>query len=155
MQFFQNFRFLKDLHCRMKKKPHLLINYLKICTFIFYIPRIHLQIVFLNSKIDRLCTIVISSSRLLILKSFCVPFELNLHTCFPLLALFFLIRALRLVWTKLLQIDATCHRMHRKDKNKLLLMGVDFFGKCFYLNQLFSVHTPFPSCQTFWVKNLE
>lgn len=31
------------------KKTHLLINYLKICTFIFYITRIHLKIVFLNS----------------------------------------------------------------------------------------------------------
>lgn len=132
MQFSQNFRFLKDLHCRMKKNPHLLINYLKICTFIFYIPRIHLQIVFLNSKIDRLCTIVISSFRLLIPKNFkiCVPFELNLHTCFPSLSLF-LIRALRLVWTKILQIEPRVTECTEKTKTNCCLWELIFLANVF------------------------
>lgn len=133
MQFLQKRRFFKDLFCRMKnlhlwinRKNRLNTKYLHIY---FLLPlRTSWNCSDFYSKIDRLCTIVISSSRLLILKILCVPFELNLHTCFPSLSLF-LIRALRLVWTKILQIDATCHRMHRKDKNKLLLMEVDFL--CF------------------------
>lgn len=132
MQFLQKRRFFKDLFCRMKnlhlwinRKNRLNTKYLHIY---FLLPlRTSWNCSDFYSKIDRLCTIVISSSRLLIRKILCVPFELNLHTCFPLLSLFFnLGLATRL--DKNFTNRATCHRMHRKDKNKLLFMGVDVFN---------------------------
>lgn len=134
MQFLQKRRrFLKDLFCRMKnlhlwinRKNRLNTKYLHIY---FLLPlRTSWNCSDFYSKIDRLCTIVISSSRLLILKILCVPFELNLHTCFPLLSLF-LIRALRLVWTKILQIEPRVTECTEKTKINCCLWGLMFLIK--------------------------
>lgn len=142
MQFLQKRRFFKDLFCRMKnlhlwinRKNRLNTKYLHIYSLLPLRASWNCSVFYSKIEIFRLCTIVISSSRLLILKSLCVPFELNLHTCFPLLSLF-LIRALRLVWTKILQIEPRVTECTEKTKTNCCSGGVDFFLHMFLIKPI-------------------